>query len=400
MRASPPTDLNHDVRPECDILISYVESPSAEARGAHHVEFRNITVEGTLGDGDYYDNVANHPCVCGNVAYRPGPADPEKKAKRGCRFLVKSGTENRVHVFNNTAVDCRTGCKTLRRRGSMCMTNGYATLTALLAAIMGVSVSAQDAGSLVTPYNVVWESPSQDASGQMPLGNGDIAAGVYAIENDALYLLLAKNDAFNYNGDIFKTGRIKIELSPNPFAHGKPFKQVLDLKTGSIRIAADGVAMRFWADANRPIYHVQIDSLGDVTVRANSDLWERIDGCAWNSTMVPIDPPTQDVRLQRDGKLLWYFAVGDRSAYAADLAYYNVEQMASEYPDPYRFNTFGNLLESPDLKLQDGVLWGTGRSFDIRIHALATLKGVLDDPGVCALVGGIETGDIETFRDQ
>jgi hypothetical protein len=45
-------------------------------------------------------------------------------------------------------------------------------------------------------YNVVWNSPSTDASGQMPLGNGDIAAGVYAIENDALYLLLSKNDAF------------------------------------------------------------------------------------------------------------------------------------------------------------------------------------------------------------
>ena len=69
------------------------------------------------------------------------------------------------------------------------MTKGYATLSALLAAIMGVSVSAQDAGGLVTPYNVVWESPSKDASGQMPLGNGDIAAGVYAIENDALDLL-------------------------------------------------------------------------------------------------------------------------------------------------------------------------------------------------------------------
>ena len=69
-------------------------------------------------------------------------------------------------------------------------------------------------------YNVVWESPSVDASGQMPLGNGDVAAGVYAIEDGALYLLLAKNDALTYNGDIFKTGRAKISLSPNPFAKG------------------------------------------------------------------------------------------------------------------------------------------------------------------------------------
>ena len=262
---------------------------------------------------------------------------------------------NSGHLLTAACIHHRVTGKSLGSKGSMSMTKRYATLNALLVAIMGVSVSAQDAGGLVTPYNVVWESPSKDASGQMPLGNGDIAAGVYAIEDGALYLLLAKNDAFNYNGDIFKTGRVKIELSPNPFANGKPFRQVLDLKTGSIRIEADGVAIRIWADANRPIYHVQIDSPGDVTVRANSDLWERIDGCAWNCTMVPIDPPTQDVRLERDGKILWYFAVGDRSVYPADLAYYDVEQMASEYPDPYRFNTFGNLFESPDLKLQDGV---------------------------------------------
>ena len=100
------------------------------------------------------------------------------------------------------------------------------TYSALLVAIMGASVSAQEAGNLVEPYNVVWESPSVDASGQMPLGNGDIAAGVYAVEDDALYLLLAKNDALTYSGDIFKTGRVEgFELSPNPFAKGKPFKQ-------------------------------------------------------------------------------------------------------------------------------------------------------------------------------
>jgi hypothetical protein len=53
------------------------------------------------------------------------------------------------------------------------------------------------------------------------------------------------------------------------------------------------------------------------------------------------------------------------------MEYYDVEYMATEFPDPYRFNTFGNLLESPDLSLKDGTLTGSGSSFDIRIHALA-----------------------------
>ncbi len=61
------------------------------------------------GDGVYYDNVADHPRVYGNVAYRLGPVATARKAKRGCGFLIKNGTKNRVDVFNNIAVDCKTG---------------------------------------------------------------------------------------------------------------------------------------------------------------------------------------------------------------------------------------------------------------------------------------------------
>ena len=219
-------------------------------------------------------------------------------------------------------------------------------------------------------YNVIWESPSKDHTGQMPLGNGDIAAGVYAIEDDALYLLLSKNDAFSYNGDIFKTGRVRVALTPNPFAADKSFRQILDLETGSIRIEADGVMLRVWADANRPLYHVQIDSHRDISVTATSDLWQRIDDCKHNTSRAPIDRITQDVRLERDGRILWYYPVGDRSVFADDMTYYDVDHMTHKASDPYRFNTFGNLLESPDLILNNGSLTGTGKVFDIRIHAL------------------------------
>ena len=220
-------------------------------------------------------------------------------------------------------------------------------------------------------YNVIWESPSKDHTGQMPLGNGDIAAGVYAIEGDDLYLLLSKNDAFTYNGDLFKTGRVRVSLDPNPFAAGKPFRQTLDLETGSIRIEADGINVCIWADANRPVYHVQIESATEMSVSTAPEFWTRIDDCKHNTSRAPIDKVTQDVRLEQNGRILWYFPVGDRSVFPDDMKYYDVEQMASEHPDPYRFNTFGNLLESPDLVLKNGALRGTGKLFDIRVHALA-----------------------------
>jgi hypothetical protein len=247
------------------------------------------------------------------------------------------------------------------------------------AALIAAELSPDDAAQRMGRYNVVWNSPSKDATGVMPIGNGDIAAGVYAIEDGDLYLLLAKNDAYNYMGDIYKTGRVRVALDPNPFQAGRTFRQTLDLPTGSIRIEAEGVALRVWVDANRPVYHVQIDSPREIAVTARPEFWKRFDCCNFNVTggysqrgdSPPGAGPPQDVRLDRQGKILWYFPVGDRSVYSDDLKFYQVQQMAATFPDPYRFNTFGNLLESPNLTLNQGVLRGTGKTFDIRIHALA-----------------------------
>ena len=226
-------------------------------------------------------------------------------------------------------------------------------------------------------YTVVWHSPSQDATGQMPLGNGDIAAGVYAIEDDDLYLLLAKNDALTQYGDIFKTGRIRISLNPNPFEKGKSFRQIMDMKTGSIRIEAGGVSMRIWADASRNVYHVEINSPDEIRVSAAPEFWNRFEACGFNNFDVTGDniqkssfKPTQDVKVERDGKILWYYAVGNKSVFEEDRKYYDVEEMIGEYPDPYLNNTFGNMLESADLKLQEGSLTGEGKKLDIKIHAL------------------------------
>ena len=234
-------------------------------------------------------------------------------------------------------------------------------------------------GNSMNRYNVVWNSPSKDATGVMPMGNGDIAAGVYAIENGDLYMLMAKNDAYTYMGDIFKTGRVKISLNPNPFKSGKPFRQTLDLTTGSILIEADGMTLRIWADANRPVFHIEINSPKEVAVTVQPDLWKRIDYTVFNVTKLyttakdgwdPSASPAQDVLLEKEGKILWYFPVGDRSTYSDDLKFYNVEFMSSKFPDQFRFNTFGNMIESPQLSLTRGTLTGKGKNFDVRIHAL------------------------------
>jgi hypothetical protein len=165
----------------------------------------------------------------------------------------------------------------------------------------------------------------------MPVGNGDIAAGVYAIENGDLFLLLAKNDAFSYCGDLYKTGRVRVSLNPNPFAKGKPFRQTLDLPTASILLEADGVKLRIWADANRPLYHVEIDSPHELSLAAEPEFWNRY--TQWKGP-----DKTLDVRLERSHKLLWYFHVGNRSFCPDEMRMtYQLEQSEKILPDPYRY---------------------------------------------------------------
>ncbi len=247
----------------------------------------------------------------------------------------------------------------------------------LLGALLGAELMAQlqmdeQAAQRMVRYNVVWTSPSKDAAGVMSTGNGDIAAGVYAIENGDLFLLLAKNDAFSYCGDLYKTGRVRVSLNPNPFAKGKPFRQTLDLPAASIRIEADGVKLRIWADANRPLYHVEIDSPHELSLAAEPEFWNRY--TQWKGP-----DKTLDVRLERSHKLLWYFHVGNRSFYPDEMRMtYQLEQSEKILPDPYRFNTFGNLLESPGLTVANGALAGRGKKFDLRIHSLTMQT---PDPG-------------------
>ena len=255
-------------------------------------------------------------------------------------------------------------------------TQSYLRAFAFLFATMAGAAFAQHD---MARYNVIWNSPSKDASETMPIGNGDMGANVYAIEDGDLFLLLSKNDALTFCGDVIKTGRAKISLFPNPFAKGKPFRQTLDLVTGSILIEADGVTIRIWADANSNVCHVEIQAPWDLMVTVKPDLWKRIIPYSSQNRVNPKTVPPeipQDILIDRPSKLLWFYTVGDQSILPMDLKEYEVEQLTEQFPDPFRFNTFGHLIEiqpTPGTSLtHDGgyVLGGNGKRFDIRIHAL------------------------------
>ena len=104
--------------------------------------------------------------------------------------------------------------------------------------------------------NVVWNSPSQDAHGSMPLGNGDVGVNAWVEPSGDLVFYVSKTDAWDENGRLCKIGRVRVQFDP-PLAVAAHFEQALVLRDGVITIQSavgkSPTKIRLWVDADQPV---------------------------------------------------------------------------------------------------------------------------------------------------
>ncbi len=168
-------------------------------------------------------------------------------------------------------------------------------LLVLLAFLTQMETSASGSGKVIKEkpvlsqldqYNVIWNTPSENAAGSMPLGNGDIALNAWVEKNGDLLFYIAKSDAWsgdlvapNYGAyGLIKVGKIRVSLTPNPFVAGAGnFTQMLRLSDGTFEVSAgSGVqksTLLLWVDANRPVIHVEVSCSSPVSVSAKMESW-------------------------------------------------------------------------------------------------------------------------------
>ncbi len=87
-------------------------------------------------------------------------------------------------------------------------------------------------------YNVVWTTPSKDAAGSMPLGNGEVGINLWVEESGDLHFYISRSDSLSEISRLLKVGQVRVSLSPNPFLTGAPFRQELKLCDGVCEITA------------------------------------------------------------------------------------------------------------------------------------------------------------------
>lgn len=227
-------------------------------------------------------------------------------------------------------------------------------------------VLPKDISKKLSAYNVIWDSPSTSGSMEsMPIGNGDITSNIWVEKNGDLMLYIGKSDSWSEGTRLLKLGRLRISLTPNPFATGAQFKETLDLHKGLIDISTgekgSEVNIKIWIDANNPVGHIDINSAKSLSLTCTTELLrpqpfvltsgaDPIAGSFRGVVDGPVRPTeSADTLLSRKDAIVWAHR-NDISMYPLILKHQNVEHLIDKYPDPYKNLTFGALVSAKGME--------------------------------------------------
>ncbi|MDG1241614.1 MAG: DUF5703 domain-containing protein [Opitutae bacterium] len=227
--------------------------------------------------------------------------------------------------------------------------------------------------------NVVWDSPSADCHGSMPIGNGDLAANVWVEPNGDLLFYLSKSDSWSGEQELLKLGRIRVKMDPALVADGAVFKQELDLETGTIRINSQlgtrNSQLSFWIDANQDVVNVEIEGSEVFSAQVMLEPW-RVPGKKLYGGAVA------DAVLPAEGTTIRWFQRNSKSIFEGTLKNQHLGGVIDNYQDPLMNRTFGGLIVGEGLQSQDSKTLKTAaplKKLHLRVHALTAQTDTEDE---------------------
>jgi alpha-L-fucosidase 2 len=211
--------------------------------------------------------------------------------------------------------------------------------------------------------DVVWNSPSHDSSGSMPIGNGDIGLNVWVEEGGDLLFYISKTDAWSGDTRLVKLGRVRVKLSPNPFAKRAPFLQTLRTATGEIEIRAGApareVSLRVWVDANAPVVRVEASGPRAFRVEASLEMWrtaprtltgqELVSAYGMEGGPEPVVVESDTLVQEKSDRVVWYHR-NQTSAWPGIMKLQGLESLIPKLQDPLLNRTFGGAIEGPGFR--------------------------------------------------
>lgn len=212
-------------------------------------------------------------------------------------------------------------------------------------------------------YDVTWDSPSKDAAGSMPLGNGEVGLNLWVEENGDLQFYLSRSDSLSEISRLLKVGEVRLTLSPNPFAAGQPFRQQLRLREGRCEIIAGAgagrVALNVFVDPDRPVVWVTGEAAAPVDVKATAVNWRTArralpteeKGSAWtmHDAPYPLFESADVFPANIADAVVWYHR-NEESVVPQTLKHQGLEAAADKVQDPLLHRTFGGWMSGHGFK--------------------------------------------------
>ena len=261
-------------------------------------------------------------------------------------------------------------------QNDMIRTNLVAAMLVLL-----LSVGFVRAEDPAPPYDVVWTSPSVDAVGSMPMGNGEVGINLWAQDDGTLNFYISRSDSFSEIGRLLKVGQVRVTLSPNPFAAVTPFRQHLVLHDGVCEITAGDVKLRVFVDADQPVVHVVGESGSPLSVTAEAVTWRGESRTlpnaearsAWSMQRAPY-PLVESADVfpaAPAGTVAWYHR-NDTSVVPSTIEVQSLQPIAGNIHDVLLHRTFGGWITGEGFVPGEGHAIRTAapvKAFAVRVAA-------------------------------
>ena len=197
-----------------------------------------------------------------------------------------------------------------------------------------------DVRDILQTYNIFWNIPSRNAGESMPVGGHDIGCNIW-VENGDIYLYMAQSGAFDEEGRMCKSGRLRIAIEPNPFV--EYFSQELKLYEGFVELRGSikgfPVIVSVWVDMKLPVIEVDVKSKVPVKI-----------GCVYeNWRMENSDFRYHDTVMIQEQGILFYHSNQASHPFMERIEEQGIESFMNAFPDVQKDRKFGGLLEMPGM---------------------------------------------------
>ena len=217
---------------------------------------------------------------------------------------------------------------------------------------------ASGQGNKVSDYDVQWDTPSKNSSGSMPLGNGDVGINLWVEENGDLVFYISKTDAWSENARLLKLGRVRVKLTPSPFAQGVSFSQRLHLREGMIHVDIGEppglTVLGVLVHALNPYVSITIVGRQPMELTVSLEIWrdterllvgdERFSAYGLQSSPQPVTVSPDTVLSGQRDRIVWFHR-NESSIWPLTLSLQGMGEWADQARDPLLHRTFGGVIE-------------------------------------------------------